>query len=543
MSGAGGMSGAGVQETGDRAIVLWLPDWPVTAYLRSRGRPPEVADDAPLAVMHANRVVAASASARHEGVRRGQRRRDAQGACPSLRLVPHDPKRDEREFLPVLARIEQLAPGAQLLRPGLCAVRARGPARFYGGEASAARTLLGALDALELTGARAGVADGLFTAEQAARLSRPSDDPVRVVPKGASGAFLAPLTIAAIGDEALVDLLARLGVQTLGDFAALDVSHVRDRLGERGVRLHALAGGADSRPVVPRVPPPELAREIEFEDPLALADQIAFAVRTTADAVCEALDEAGLVCTAVRITLADEFGGRSERVWLHPSCFDAPAVVDRVRWQLQSAAETSGPADAAHTPEPGPAAEGTLRGGVVRVRVEPEAVDDSAHHQPALLGQGPDERLHHAMSRVQAMLGHRGVVTPALGGGRWLEEREQRVPWGDGERPPLPRDLPWPGSLPQPLPAEVFRPPRPVRVTARDGADVAVDDRGRISAEPAAIDGRPVTAWAGPWPVQERGWDPSRARSAHRLQLVDAGETAWLVVLERGIWRAEGRYV
>ncbi|WP_456284987.1 DNA polymerase Y family protein [Microbacterium sp. JZ101] len=534
-----------------RAIVVWLPDWPVTAHLRTvsrdaarrAARDPRarqasapataaaataaatVAAAPPVAILHANRVVACSAAARAEGVRRGQRRRDAQAACPSLQLAPADPGRDERAFLPVLTRLDELTPGVQPLRPGLAAVRARGPARFYGGEEPAALALIEALTAMGLPGARAGVADGVFTAERAARLTR-ADAPVRCVPPGASADFLAPLSIAAIEDDALVGLLAKLGVQTLGDFAALDGEQVRARLGEHGVRLHDLARGADSRPVEPRTPPPELARELDLEPPLELADQIAFAVRQTCDDVCTALGEAGLVCTEARIILTDDRGTRSERVWLHPTRFDPAALVDRVRWQLQAAADDGG----------------DLIGGIAHVRIEPEAVDDSVHHQPTLIGQGPDERLHHAMSRVQAMLGHRGVVTPAVGGGRWLQEREVRVPWGDGERPAQRRDAPWPGSLPQPLPSEVFRHPRRTRISGQGGAEVSVDDRGLLTAAPAVIDGRPITAWAGPWPVIERGWDGERMRRAHRFQVVDAEQTAWLIVLEDDAWWIEGRY-
>ncbi|WOF21809.1 DNA polymerase Y family protein [Microbacterium betulae] len=523
-----------------RAIVIWLPDWPVTAYLRTVSRdaarraardpatealPVPDAAGPPIAIMHANRVVACSASARAEGVRRGQRRRDAQAACPSLRVAAADPGRDERSFLPVLTRLDELAPGVQPLRPGLSAVRARGPARFYGGEEEAALALLDALTALGLPRSRAGVADGVFTAERAARLTS-ADAPVRIVPPGASAAFLSPLSIASIEDETLVGLLPGLGVQTLGAFAALDAEQVRARLGEQGARLHALARGADSRPIEPRIPPPELARDLALEPPLDLADQIAFAVRQTCDDVCTALGERSLVCTEVRITLTDDRGARSDRVWLHPTRFDAASLVDRVRWQLQAAAEQSD----------------GLVGAISHVRIDPETVDDSAHHRPALIGHGPDERLHHAMSRVQAMLGHRGVVVPAIGGGRWLEERETRVPWGDGERPAQQRDAPWPGSLPQPLPSEVFRSPRGAHVTADGGTEIAVDDRGMLTAPPAVIDGRRITAWAGPWPVIERGWDGERMRRAHRFQVIDAEQTAWLLVLEDGRWRIEGRY-
>ncbi|MGI6878107.1 DNA polymerase Y family protein [Microbacterium sp. gxy059] len=510
----------------ERAIVVWLPDWPVTAFRRARERAASAGDDdreAPVAIVRAGRVIACSAGARAEGVRRGHRRREAQAACPRLRVHPDDPDRDEREFHVVLAVLERHAPGAQALRPGLAALRARGPARFYRGEGQAGEALARALEEAGLPGARVGVADGVFTAEQAAR-SRTAR-PVCVVPAGDAADFLAPLGVDALGEPELALLLARLGVQTLGDLASLPAGLVHDRLGDRGVHLRSLAAGADSRRVVPRVPPPELERALDLEPPLELAEQVAFAVRRTADAFCAGLAEAGLVCTALRVTIDSDLGGRSERVWQHPTSFDAESVTDRVRWQLQ----------------PSPAEE-ALRGGVARVRLAPAGVDPAHAHQPALLGQGPDERAHHAMTRMQAVLGHTGVLSPALGGGRFAREREGRVPWGDGATPSARRDLPWPGALPEPLPAEVFRDPLPASVDGEGGEAVSVDARGLLVSAPARIDGRSVAQWAGPWPVVERGWDPRRARRAHRFQIVDDEGEAWLVVLEDDRWWREARY-
>jgi protein ImuB len=437
-------------------------------------------------------------------------------------LIPSDPGRDARAFHPVLSRIEQLVPGAEPLQPGLVAVRARGPARFFGGEGLAARALLDALAEIGLAGARAGIADGLFTAERAARAA--GADPL-AIPAGRAADFLAPLPATSLGDPDLAVFLARLGVRRLGEFAALPEELVRDRLGSHGVRLRALASGADSRPVVPRVPPPDLQRTLDLEPPLELAEQVAFAVRRTADSFLKGLSEAALVCTALRVVIETDRGERSERVWQHPSCFDAAGVIDRVRWQLQ--------------PAPGTA---PFTGGVCRVEIEPEAVDDGALHQPALLGQGPDERAHHAMTRVQAGLGHRGVMTAVPSGGRWLVEREELAPWGEAVPPSSPRELPWPGSLPDPLPSEVFREPRPVHVAGADGKTVSVDDRGFLTAAPATVDGCGVVSWAGPWPVVERTWDPSRMRRAHRFQLVDDRGSAWLAVLEGTAWVLEGRY-
>ncbi len=516
-----------------RHLVLWLPDWPVRAAL---GAPPE---DEPVAVVQANIVIACSASARAQGVRRGQRRRLAQTRSPALRLIPADPRRDERAFLPVLRLLEELVPGVQPLRPGLAALRARGAARYYGGEEQAALRLIEALAEHDHPGTRAAIADGLFTAEQAARLAAPA----LVVVPGGSQEFLAPLPVQALGDEEVTALLERLGIRTLAEFAALAETDVRDRLGERGARLHSLASGADSRPLVPQHPEPELAREIVFESPLEQADQVAFAVRQTADAVTAALAELSQVCTEVRIDLTDDDGAISTRVWMHPTSFEASDLVDRVRWQLES---LSAPAKSG-TVKSGPAKAGAATSdrapaGIAEVRIMPTRVDDSAHHQPGLFGQGPQQRLHHAVSRVQAMLGHRGVVTPVVVGGRRLADRQLLQPWGD--RVPSERDaaLPWPGSLPPPYPSEVFNPPLPARVTAADRTPPRVDDRGALSAAPAWIEETAVSSWAGPWPLRERTWDKDQARLAHRLQIVDESQRAWLVLWEDGSWWVEGRY-
>jgi len=316
-------------------------------------------------------------------------------------------------------------------------------------------------------------------------------------------------------------------VQTLGEFSALQPDRVRERFGERGIRLHALAAGLDARAIQPRTPPPELQREVAFEPPLEIADQVAFGMRVAADEFLSRLGAIDLVCTELRVELVGDRGERSERVWLHPGSFDAAAIVDRVRWQL------------------GEDAEG-LRSGVALVRISPEAVDAASHHAPAIFGSGPEERVHHALSRVQAMLGHRGVVTPVIGGGRWLAERQVLVPWGDRATPARARTSPWPGSLPDPLPTAVFAPPRPVMVTAEFGGPVEVDARGRVTASPAMLAeggrSRAIERWAGPWPISERGWDAERARRAHRFQVVDAEGTAWLLVWEHGEWTAEARY-
>jgi protein ImuB len=89
-------------------------------------------------------------------------------------------------------------------------------------------------------------------------------------------------------------------------------------------------------------------------------------------------------------------------------------------------------------------------------------------------------------------------------------------------------------------------PPVAVPVDAA-GAAVGVTARGLLTAEPVAVGmaGRPpvaVLSSAGPWPAEERWWDPAAARRRARLQVALADGTAHLLVLEAGRWTVEATY-
>jgi protein ImuB len=535
----------------DRTLILWCPDWPVTAARARAGLPA----DAPIALVEKGIVLACSPAARATGVRRGLAAREAQSRCPDLVVLGYDRLLDRRGFEPVVERLEDTAPGVQVLRPGLCAVRARGPARFYGSEEAAAAALLSCVAGLGIAGARVGIADGAFAAEQAARHpgAVPESPRVRVVGPGGSAAFLAPRPVTALVEAGLIGrelaiLLRRLGVHSLGDFAALPADRVRHRFGAAGAHAHRVAGATDDSRVIPRIPPRHREVAFDWEPPLDRVDQVTFAIRAGVDEFVRTLTASRLVCTEVTIEVCTEGGAGAAagavhtRSWRHPRWFTGADIADRVRWQLQG----SGPGMSA------------LEAAISRVRVIPERVDSTADHEQGLWDSGPDERIHHALTLVQGLLGHDGVFTAVSGGGRLLRDRRVLVPWGDAP-PPVPvqpagaRDraaaAPWPGSLPGLSPATVFTDPPPVLLRDHDGRPVGVDARGILSGTPSAFsptsrtdDLGAVTAWAGPWPLLEHWWDPVRAHHCQRVQLVDATGTAWLLLLETAGWVAEARY-
>ncbi|MHA7273575.1 DNA polymerase Y family protein [Arthrobacter sp. TMT4-20] len=520
-----------------RIMMLWCPDWPIAAALRELNLP----IDASLALVDKGEVYACSPAARSEGVKRRLRVREAQARCADLLVEQYDPALDERVFEPVVSAIEKIMPGVQLLRPGLCAIPAQGPSRYYGGETAAASVLLSTLSTLGLTNARIGVADSPFAAEHAARatevLEGAEQDAIWVVPPSESAQFLSSFPLDVLAEPKLAVLLRRLGIKTLGDFSALAAGDVRNRFGVEGAIAHRKASGLDHHSVVVRKPPPELDVLVDFEPALVRIDQLAFAFRTSADRFVDRLRDSGLVCTVVRVVLHSESGEVSDRLWRHPRWFDADDILDRVRWQLQG----------------GGLIEHGLQSGITRVQTIPDTVEDLGDHADGLWGTGPDEGVHNGLARVQGMLGHGAVLTAMIAGGRMLKDRRVLIPWGDssGSNPiavRAARQLPWPGKLPGPAPATVFDSPREVRVIDDSGHSVDVDTRGMLTRAPAQFTppGSPakqrlVHHWAGPWPINERWWDSS-GRALNRFQLVDETGAAWLLLLEDHQWWAEASY-
>jgi len=380
-----------------------------------------------------------------------------------------------------------------------------------------------------------------------------------VIPAGQAAEFLAPLPIARIADgvfadDAFLETLGSLGLRTLGAFASLPESAVLQRFGRGAIIAHRRARGL-GEPRADEVPAEAPVRELtvlfEFEPPLDGVDQLAFASSTHAERFTAALTAQGLVCTELRIELRDDRGGTQERAWSHPGNFTAYDVVNRIRWQAESLPQ-HGESNGA---------------GIVSVRLSPQRTARASEHEPGLWNDAPDERVHHQLTRVQSLVGHEGVGTGVLLGGRLSGDRQRLVPWGvsrkagaaqgshpaEGGLATRPRDGPWPGSLPGATPNTVFDPPPRVRVLNERGEAVSIDGDELLSEDPALFDSgsgmmQRVIAWSAPWPLREGWWHAAghggaRDDPIYRLQLNVADGSAWLLRYEAANgWLAEGEY-
>ena len=490
-----------------------------------------------------------------------------------------------RDIEPVAAALEQFTPLPEVLRPGLHAFGARGPSRYFGGEQALAELVVRAVaDALG-SGSRAGVgvADGLLAAGLAARASG-SSTAVLIVPSGQSRPFLAGLPLISLSDpvsplhsdekatEALLDVLWRLGIRTLGDLAALSEADVLGRFGWPGLLAHRLAGGLDDRPLQVHPAADSSAVEAEIDPPADRIETVAFMARALAEDMVDRLARDGLDCVSIGIEAESDSGHASRRHWRHELRFNAAGIVDRVRWQLEGWYRS---------PE-------RPTGPVTLIRITPCVVSPADGRQLRMWGERSeaDERASKALARVQGLLGAEAVTVPRLVGGRRPAETGRRVPLhaaeaganparepstatanggkarkGRGRKPSRrakagkttkatkiePADAPWPGRLPSPQPAVVLAQPEPVTITDSGGSPVTVNGRGEVSEPPLHLTdstghSQSVVAWAGPWPLDERWWRPSARRRQARFQLVLDDGSAHLCVLESGRWQREATY-
>jgi len=457
------------------------------------------------------------------------------GDAPCRVLVawcPDWPDQDARAFEQVVTAVEGLCPRVEVLYPGACAVGARGPARYFGGEEALAVKIIDAV-ACHGFACRVGVADGMFAAQLAGR----APGAAVIVPPGAAPAFLAPQPVSSLGNPELADLLPRLGIRTLGDFAALSAAEAANRFGAQGALAHRLARGLDPRPLVPRPPSADLSVSTPFDPPAEQSEPVVFAAKALAERMHAGLAARGLACVRVQVQVICADGQEFTRLWRHDGLLSALAVAERVRWQLSGWRAVHSDVD-----------EGVQAGGITLLRLVPDQLVRNTGHQLGLWGdEVVNDRVARAALRVQALLGHGSVVRPLLAGGRNPVEQVTLVPFGDAADPLLPAGRPWPGRLPAPAPATVFPVPLPARVTDESGATVTVSGRALVSAPPARLSahGEPwlaVTAWAGPWPITERWWRPGSTRRRARFQLVAEDGRAWLATVQDGQWLIEASY-
>jgi nucleotidyltransferase/DNA polymerase involved in DNA repair len=228
-----------------------------------------------------------------------------------------------------------------------------------------------------------GIAEGKFPALAAALARSPTT--VSVLAPGEESGFLAPLSVDLLPLAAkLLDRLHLLGLDEIGDLAALSAPALLSQFGKEGQRLWELANGIDTAPIRPRRPAPRVEDSLSFDGPVSGIDVLVVAARQLVSRLIVQLQgRAGRVLT-MRAELA------SGRIWEKKIILrEAVSEVDRLNFILKTAL--------VETPPPGP---------VVRLMLRMSGLVGETGRQLNLGEKRAQDDLMEALRQLKARYGH-----------------------------------------------------------------------------------------------------------------------------------------
>ena len=400
-----------------------------------------------------------------------------------------------------------------LVGPNHGRIDARGWERL-GGEKALGQVLLEALQRAGMRGIGIGIGDVGVVADAAARQANPG--PIIVPPKKGRD-FLAslPLDRLPIPVE-LLESFRALGWRRIAQLAERERSELEARFGPTGLRAHRWACGEDDRAFHAPPPPERQETSLEFESAPTTLEPLLFALRHLLARLCD--DLTGGVCASeIRLHLTLEGGALREATVVparptrrEPLLFDlCRAALERFEGEGKLSAPIAGIAIELRETAPAEARQGDLFRRDWRV------------------GGGWDDPLGAAiaLARLQARLGERAVVTPALRPDHRPESRSVWLPVtpatlanGSGSRSFSIDAQADTGTADLPSTLQLLTDPAPVQVRVEEDRLIELeDDHGRHR----------LVAAEGPERLSGDWWKDPYRREYFRV-CTAAGELLWL---------------
>jgi protein ImuB len=317
-----------------------------------------------------------------------------------------------------------------------------------------------------------------------------------VIAGGTEAARLSPLPVSVLElSEEMAETLERWGVRTCGGLAALPVLELSERLGQQGVRLHALARGEGSRAMVVAELGHTFEEEMELDDAVEELEPLSFLLGRLLDQLCARLTARALAASVIRmrfelepsfekaieakkeIVRAKNLPGVFERELQLPVAMrDAKMLLKLVRLRLQA------------NPPGAP---------IVKIRMAAEAARTRVTQNGLFLPSFPDaEKLELTIARIANVVGEGNVgVAERMNTHRpdafrlkkflaSAEERDFQMPAIDG-------------SAQTAMSCRIFRPVVAAKVDLEAGRPVRVFFAGMRGE---------VASAAGPWKTSGEWW-------------------------------------
>lgn len=239
--------------------------------------------------------------AQRHGIRPGMTLAQAYQQCPDGVFIMPDLPVYEEVWEAVCDVLRELTPLVEPVEMGQAACDLTGCERLGGGVAEMARSVVSRLRQSIGLDPWLGLAGSRLVAQLASMT-----EGITVVERGQERDFLAdlPLTLLPDIDARLALTFQVLGLRTIGQFAALPASAVRQRFGHAGERLHVCARGIDRRPVIPPPERPSVCVRSECDEG-SIEDAMAILHRL-AERCADELQRRRLAGTVVEVRIVSE---------------------------------------------------------------------------------------------------------------------------------------------------------------------------------------------------------------------------------------------
>ncbi|MFW5693398.1 MAG: DNA polymerase Y family protein, partial [Thermoguttaceae bacterium] len=291
-----------------RILCIQLPNWPIQ---RLRAARPEL-EGRPLALSRSvrggERVFACSHEAAALGVVREQPIAEVKGltaAGAGMTVLPHDAEADRAALAWWAEQCEQFSPLVGMddaPQPDSLLLDVTATARLFGGEAALARAAVDrfARRRLRVRAAAADTPAGAWAVAHFHGAFLLERSPIHLVPPGETPEALRLLPIEALRlPERTVELLHELGIDLVGQLAALPREELSSRFGPELLRQWDRATGVRAEPIRAVRPPSEFAAVWEAEQPVRRRDMIHAALEQAVERLAADLLAAGRGATRV----------------------------------------------------------------------------------------------------------------------------------------------------------------------------------------------------------------------------------------------------
>ncbi|HZR48878.1 MAG TPA: DNA polymerase IV [Streptosporangiaceae bacterium] len=267
-------------------------------------------------------VLSATYQARAFGVRSAMPVIRARRLCPKAIFVPPRHRVYGAVSKEVMAIFRSFTPVVEPLALDEAFLDVAGAVRLLGSPATIGARIRAAVAEQQGITCSVGVAPTKFVAKIASARCKP--DGMRVVPVDGVLAFLHPLPVSALWGvgERTGEVMARLGLRTVGDIARTPLSALQRELGSaHGTHLAALALGRDERQVTPHTPDKSIGAEETFDTDVADPERIRRELLRLSGRTADGLRAGGHVARtiSVKLRLANFKTMTRSRTLAHPT--------------------------------------------------------------------------------------------------------------------------------------------------------------------------------------------------------------------------------